>query len=555
MLLHTLALVFFASSSLVNCDSQTPQNSSTQWSGWGGNSNNNRWASESSPISSSNIKSVITQCNVSYPIGISATPVVSGNTVYYPTWNGSFAALDYVSCRILWQINVTKIITNYAPIVGLQTDQVRPVSRTSPQIDGNILYFGTLTHALIVAVNRLTGELLGTVQINPHPLAIVTMSPTFFDGKLFVGAASVEENLTLLPTYVCCSFVGNMLALTFDGTKFHVLWNVSMIPEAQAALGWAGAPLWGSQPAIDTNRRQVFVATGNSYSIPEVIIQCQHDTQNITAVLQHLVPDSCLPANIWQESVLAIDIDLGIVNWVHQFPPLDAYSAGCGFPGIAPQKIALCPEVPGLDTDFAMAPTFVPGSQSTPYGKDTLVLGQKNGNLYAMSAQAGTVFWTTVTSPDGIGGGLSWGVAVDDVRVYFTAINSGEENWKLQPSNQATNRSAYGAASLLTGALLWEVPVPGNGVAYGPPSVVGDLVIVAKTGTDPNGTANYDVTQGALVAIEKATGVVVLDHVLNTNFHGGVAIEGEYVFFGTGYSGFTPPGVIPGAINVMSVKV
>lgn len=89
------------------------------------------------------------------------------------------------------------------------------------------------------------------------------MSPTFFDGKLFVGAASVEENLTLLPTYVCCSFIGNMVALSFDGKKFSVLWNVTMIPEAQAAMGWSGALLWGSQPAIDTNLGQVFVATGN----------------------------------------------------------------------------------------------------------------------------------------------------------------------------------------------------------------------------------------------------------------------------------------------------
>jgi hypothetical protein len=77
-------------------------------------------------------------------------------------------------------------LQNHAPIVGLQKDQVRPVSRTSPQIDGNVLYFGTLTHALAAAVNRLTGKLLGTVQTNPLPLAVVTMSPTFFDGKLFV---------------------------------------------------------------------------------------------------------------------------------------------------------------------------------------------------------------------------------------------------------------------------------------------------------------------------------------------------------------------------------
>ncbi|KAE9371610.1 Quino protein alcohol dehydrogenase-like protein [Stipitochalara longipes BDJ] len=454
MLRYSLVLLFLGFLSGVKSDSAASQALFTEWSGWGGNYLNNGWASQNTHITSSNIKSAVPQCNVSYPIGVSATPVVFGNTVYYPTWNGSFVALDYASCRVLWQINVTEIVANYAPYTEFLFGP-RPLSRTSPQIDGNL---------------------------NPHPMAVVTMSPTFFDGKLFVGASSVEENLTLNPSYPCCSFVG-----------------------------WSGAALWGSQPAIDTSRRQVFVATGNVYSLPEVIIQCQHDTENITAVLQGLVPDSCLPANIWQQSVLAIDIDLGIVNWVNQLPPLDAYSAGCGFPGVRPPNITLCPEVPGLDADFAMAPTFVPGSSSTPHGKDTLVIGQKNGNLYAMSAQAGTIFWATVTSPGGLGGGLSWGVAVDDSRVYFVATNSGEENFKMQPSNEMTNRSAYGAASLLTGALL-------------------------------------------LVALKKSTGALLLDHGLGTNFHGGVAIQDQYVLFGTGYWGFGPPGDVPGAINVMRVE-
>jgi hypothetical protein len=148
---------------------------------------------------------------------------------------------------------------------------------------------------------------------------------------------------------------------------------------------------------------------------------------------------------------------------------------------------------------------------------------------------------------------LSWGLAVDDSQVYFVATNSGEETWRMQPSNGVTNRSAYGAASLLTGALLWEVAVPANGVAYGYPSVVGDLVIVGRTGSDPNGTANYDATQGGLVATDKATGVVLLDHGLSTTFHGGVAIQDRYMLFGTGYWGFGPPGDVPGAINVMRV--
>jgi len=331
--------------------------------------------------------------------------------------------------------------------------------------------------------------------------------------------------------------------------------NVSMIPSVEAAMGWSGVGLWGSQPSIDTNLRQVFFATGNTYSVPDVIIQCQKDTANITAVTQGLVTDSCLPDSIWQESVISIDIDLGLVNWVHQLPTLDAFSAACGFPGFSLQNTTLCPQVPGLDTDFGMAPAFVPGSPSTPYGKDTIVVGQKSGILFAMSAQAGQLFWSTVTSPDGLGGGLSWGIAVDDSRVYFTAINSGEIEFQLQPSNNGhnTSRSAYGAASLKTGALLWETATPKNGVAYGPPSVVGDLVLVARTGSDPNGTADYDRSAGGLVALQKTTGEVLLDFELNTNFHGGVAVQDRSILFGTGYSGFSPLALVPGAFNVLQV--
>src|SRR4051812_23616702 len=85
-----------------------------EWSGWGANYHNNHWASQDSRVSSSNIHSLAAQCKISYPIGVSATPVVSGNAVYYPTWDGTFVAVDYTSCTILWQINVTQIISAFA---------------------------------------------------------------------------------------------------------------------------------------------------------------------------------------------------------------------------------------------------------------------------------------------------------------------------------------------------------------------------------------------------------------------------------------------------------
>jgi outer membrane protein assembly factor BamB len=118
----------------------------------------------------------------------------------------------------------------------------------------------------------------------------------------------------------------------------------------------------------------------------------------------------------------------------------------------------------------------------------------------------------------------------------------------------AVNRSAYGAASLATGDLLWETAVPQNGVAYGPPGVVGDLVLVARTGQDPNGTSNYDQTPGGLVALDKRTGTVIMDYALDTNFHGAVAIRDRYVLFGLGYSGFEPLALIPGSFNVLKVS-
>jgi outer membrane protein assembly factor BamB len=514
----------------------------SEWSGWGGNIYNNRWASQNVDVITSNFGSICSRCSVSYPVGISATPVLSqqGSLAYFPTWNGSLVAFDYNSCEVVWQVNVTHVISSFAPITDLQVNQSIPLcSRTSPQVDGDVLYFGTLAHALMVAVNRHTGAILAVIQTSPHPMALVTMSPTFYDGRLFVGVSSNEEEAAELSNYVCCSFVGTMLALQFRNGHFNVLWNTTMIPAFRVKEGWSGAAVWGSQPSIDTARSQVFIATGNGYTVPEAIISCQNATASGSKEIQ--VSDPCLPKDIWQEAVLAIDIDLGVPNWVHQLPPLDAFTFACGIPGFTPKENpASCPQLPGTDADFGMAPTFVPGSKYTPQSQDTIIIGQKNGNLYAMSAQTGHVFWSVATSPGGAGGGLSWGVAVDDKRVYFSAINSAEVTWQLQPSNQTAIKSAHGAASLLNGSLIWEVDA--EGIARSMPTIVGDLVLVGRTGTDPNSDGSYDETLGSFVVLNKATGTLLVDRELDANFHGGIAVKGRHIMFGTGYNTFTGNG-------------
>ncbi|TKA72211.1 hypothetical protein B0A49_09825, partial [Cryomyces minteri] len=60
-----------------------------------------------------------------------------------------------------------------------------------------------------------------------------------------------------------------------------------------------------------------------------------------------------------------------------------------------------------------------------------------------------------------------------------------------------------------------------------PASVVNDVVFFGRTGQ--NKTGNYQVTQGGLVAVNKASGAIIKDYTLDTNFHGGIAIQNKYV--------------------------
>ncbi|KAF2100200.1 Quino protein alcohol dehydrogenase-like protein [Rhizodiscina lignyota] len=537
-----LAPVLSDSSHFPGSSHFSPSHGNSLWNGWGGGILNNRWASSNTQVNSASIKSLSANCKHVYDSGVSATPTVGEDgIVYYPTWEGRLVALDYTTCKVKWEINVTEIILNFGPQLSTNTF-VPAVARTSPQISNGVLYFGTLLNCLMVAVKLEDGSVLDTFQLNSNQYAIVTMSPTLYNGHLFIGASSMEETAAdRIPNYKCCTFTGNVMALTFDGSKFHAAWNISMIPDDEVAMGWTGNAIWGSQPAIDVKRNQVFFATGNVYSVPDVITKCQQQTANITAISTGLVPESCLPSDVWQEAVLAIDIDDGLVNWVRQLSPLDSWTVACGIPGRLPKIPEVCTGVPGPDADFGMAPAYVPGNANTPFGRDIVVVGQKNGNLHALNAQTGSLFWSVATSPDGTGGGLSWGVAADDTRAYFTAINANLKPYHLIPSNQSVHTSAFGAASLTDGRIEWETVVPFGQAAYVPPTVVGDIVIAGRTGLD-QGHGVLANTTGGLIVMNKATGEILQDMELDANFHGGIAVQGDYLMFGTGYSGLNTTG-------------
>lgn len=121
--------------------------------------------------------------------------------------------------------------------------------------------------------------------------------------------------------------------------------------------------------------------------------------------------------------------------------------------------------------------------------------------------------------------------------------------WQLLDGTKLDN-SAFGAASLTDGAILWEAPVPRNGSSQVPPSVVNDIVMVGLSGYPPMG-GGITVGPGSLLSLDKNTGTILKEWILHDYFQGGIAVVDNYVMFGTGYRGST---MLNGSFNVWKLS-
>jgi hypothetical protein len=163
----------------------------------------------------------------------------------------------------------------------------------------------------VLAFDKSTGALLWSTTVDTHPAAIVTQSATVFGGRVFVGVASQEEALALVPGYQL-SFRGSMLALDLDTGA--ILWKTYMVP-----AGYTGGAVWGSSPAIDPKRGQVYIATGNNYSVPQPVLDCV-----AAAGSDSTAQAACLPPDDHFDSILALDMTTGAIRWANRAIPWSA---------------------------------------------------------------------------------------------------------------------------------------------------------------------------------------------------------------------------------------
>ena len=476
----------------------------SQWTSAGGNRQNMRFQESEHTLSVANVGGLQTKWMLETAGDVSATPAVDANTVYVPDWAGNLYAVDR-------QTGVVKWTASIPAATGAFLDK----ARATPAVTDDKVIVGTqgfafapgMAGANLLAFDKQTGALLWKTKLDDHPAAIITQSATVFDGRVYVGVASQEEALAAFVPGYELSFRGSMLAV--DLASGAILWKTMMAPP-----GYTGVAIWGSSPAIDTKRGQVYIATGNNYSVPDATLAC------VAAAPPGPDRAACLPADDYFDSIMALDMNTGAVRWVTEAIDYDAWTVDC-IPFVGDGD--LCPKPAGPDFDFGQAPALYKTKDGKGKTIELVGAGQKSGQYWALNPDTGAVVWTTQTGPGGTAGGLQWGSAVDGRRIYTANANSNFVPWGPSGSTDGM----WAALDALTGQILWQVAPPQGGGASGPVTTANGVVF----------GCTLDAV-GHMYALNAATGEVLWQYPSGGSCLSGAAIADGSLYWGSGYSNF-----------------
>lgn len=480
----------------------------SEWWSAGGNRQNTRFQQSEHTLSAANVANLAPKWVFTTGGDVSATPAVDADTVYFPDWAGNLYAVDKLTGLLKWR-------TSIAAASGVPFDKARATPAVTEDkliigTQGSIFVPGGGPGGKVLAFNKFTGALLWSTTVETHPAAIITQSATVFDGRVYVGVASQEEALAAFVPGYTLSFRGSMLAL--DLNTGAILWKTYTAPD-----GYPGNAVWGSSPAIDTQRGQVYIGTGNNYSVPQSVLDCVSAAGNDPVAVS-----ACLPADDYFDSIMALDMKTGAVRWATRAIPYDAWTVDC-IPFIGDGSN--CPSPAGPDYDFGQAPalfTVKPGGKAKSY--DLVGAGQKSGQYWALNPDTGAVVWVTQAGPGGTAGGLQWGSAVDGKRVFTANANSNLVPW---PTPDGATTGVWSGLDAATGAILWQTRPPHGGGTSGPVTTANGIVFGCSL--DP---------QGYMYALNAATGAVLWEFASGGSCLSGAAISDGMLFWGSGYSNF-----------------
>jgi polyvinyl alcohol dehydrogenase (cytochrome) len=393
----------------------SPLADSPSWNGWGADISNSRFQSQAAAgLSRDQVPKLKLRWAFGFPGAASAygQPTIFGGRLFLGSADGTVYSLDARTGCTYWTYKAS------AP--------VRTAVSIGPVAAGTgvrAAYFGDM-QANVYAVDASTGVLRWKTQTDSHTVAMMTGAPVLYAGRLYVPVSSGEEAAAPNPKYECCTFRGSVVAL--DAETGKQLWKTFTIPEAPKPTrrNAAGTQLWGpsgaavwTTPALDPERKAIYVGTGDNYSDP---------------------------ATPTSDAVLALDVDSGRVLWSQQLTPDDRWNIAC----MSAEK-ANCPENPGGDFDIGTPPIL----RQLSGGRSLLLVGQKSGIVHALDPDhGGKIVWQARLGRGGLLGGIEFGGAADEQAAY----------WPLSDYDFANQEAGGGlyALGIENGRKLWYSAAP-----------------------------------------------------------------------------------------------
>lgn len=153
-----------------------------------------------------------------------------------------------------------------------------------------------------------------------------------------------------------------------------------------------------------------------------------------------------------RDAIIALELETGDLAWFFQGTESDAFNMACTQAAYRDN----CPDPPGPDLDFGMAPILV----TRPDGKDILVAGQKSGVVWALDPDDdGALLWSTAVGKGSSLGGVHWGMASDGRYAYAPVADRDAVIVDVNPGRELS--PGLYALDVMTGELVRRsVPPP-----------------------------------------------------------------------------------------------
>jgi polyvinyl alcohol dehydrogenase (cytochrome) len=333
---------------------------------------------------------------------VTSTPVAFSGMLYFGDWQGNVVALDAMTGQESWRV--------LAPMQTLvEITGSASVSDAAVYIGGD--------NAMLYRLDRKTGALAWSVQVDPGGTSHIYSSPAVIDNLAIVGVASYQN---INPSATGAGnepFRGVIVAR--DINSGAEAWKFKTTTDTGVGVV--------SSAAVDPVRKLMFVGTGQNYT-----------------------GDSP-----YADSLIALNYETGKLAWSMQFTKGDIYALS---------------KLDGPDRDLLTAPSLF-----TVGEVDVVGAADKAGNYYVLD-RAGKLLWATKLTPGGHHGGVMGSPAYSNGMIY---VCSGDytTDMTLGAGQDGPAKSTLLALKARDGSQAWTVPIAGacygaisyaNGVVYLP---------------------------------------------------------------------------------------